>query len=516
MQPEGLHGTPPGKLFWLVLLVLFWAGFGLTGRDAWKAEEALAFAQVWHWLQFGRLPLESPLYVLTSGVLARVFETGLDWQDGARLASGLFTLLTVLLTALAARRLFGPGYGAAATLLLVWAFGFMLRAHALLPETALMAAYALLLLGLVETRRGSTLGSWLLGLGLAGAVLARGLGDGLLGLAMALAVLVLPGHVERAYRRALPRGLLLAAGLLAAWMFILAGAGQLQAWWSLQSTGLAPLPRTGYLLSMLVWYAWPAWPLAAWAIWHEHRKLGRGHPLHLPLLATALLFLAAHLPSLSRDGAALPLLLPLTLLAAHGVATLKRGAAQAFYWFGVTCFLFFLIAFWVYFAALELGWPPGLARHMARLVPDYAASAGRAEIGLAGAASVLWLLAVPFFPRAQLRPALVWATGMALTWTLVIALFRPWIEAGWGYRPLVRGLAGHLPAGECVSLEVDPAAQVIFSYHLGDRVGGAGRDCPWLFVQGKAGNGYRDGYRSVWQAVRPRQKDQAFQLLRRE
>lgn len=515
-QSTGLHATPPDKLVWLVLLVLFWAGLGLTGREAWKHEEALAFQPVLDWLRDGRWPIASPLHVWVAGVLSRLTESSLDWQDGARLASGLFTLLSLLFTSLAARRLFGPGHGAAAALLLMGAFGLMLRAHALLPETALMAAWSLYLLGLADARQGGAQAPWPLGLGLAAVVLARGLGDGGLALVLALVLLTLPGPEVRAYRRALARGLILAAGLLAAWLALLAQAGQAGDWWAWQTRGLVPAPRTGYLFSMLVWFAWPAWPLAAWAVWHEHRKLGRASALHLPLLAVLLLFLAAHLPSLSKDGAALPLLLPLCLLAAHGVGTLRRGAAQAFYWFGVTCFVFFALAFWLYFAALEWGWPAGVARHLARLVPGYSPATSTLNLGLAIGATLLWLLAVPLFPRAQLRPALVWATGMALTWTLVASLYRPWIEAGWGYRPLVEGLRARLPAGQCVQLETDRAARVVLGFRLGGQVGVSGTECPWRLVQANATDYREAGYQTVWRATRPRQKGQVFWLLRRE
>lgn len=514
-QDTALHPTPVSKRVWLILLVLFWAGFGLTGRDAWKTEEALAFAQVWLWLQDGLLPLHSPLYVLTSGTLARLAESGLDWQDGARLASGLFSGLSILFTALTARALFGPGYGAAATLLLMGAFGFMLRAHALLPEAALMAAYALLLLGIAAALTSSRHGGWLMGLALAGLVLARGLGDGIIGLLLMLGPLLLPGRPPRGYRRDLLIALTMGGALFLTWLAALLHSGQWTLWWTGQWAGLAPAPRSGYLFSMLIWFAWPAWPLAGWAAWHEHRKLGRGHELHLPLLATALFFLAAHLPALSKDGAALPLLLPLTLLAAHGVGTLKRGAAQAFYWFGVTCFLFFAIAFWLYFAALEWGWPAGLARQMVKLVPNYVPSVGRGYLWLAGGVTLLWLLAVPLFPRAQLRPALVWATGMALTWTLLIALFRPWIETGWGYRATIQTLGQAFPADACARLEVDPAARVMFRYHWGSRVAEANGSCDWLLAR-QTGDADRPGYHLMAEASRPRQKDQVFQLLRRD
>src|SRR5512134_1379929 len=121
---------------WLAVFLTAWCFIGLTGRDAWKPEEALALAPLLDWLALGGLPAASPfpLHTLLSGLTAWLTQPWLDIQDGARLASGLLTLAALGLTGLAARTLYGPGYNATAMLALLGCFGLMLRAHALLPE----------------------------------------------------------------------------------------------------------------------------------------------------------------------------------------------------------------------------------------------------------------------------------------------------------------------------------------------------------------------------------------------
>ncbi len=521
MTPEPMHPLNRAQQFWLLALLLFWSFFGMTGRDAWKAEEALALGPVLDWLRAGVPPATSPspLFTLLASACARLTAPWLNIQDGARLASGLATFLTLSLSGLTARRLFGPGYGAAATLALLGAFGLFLRAHALLPETTLLMAYALLLYGVALSRDEALAG----GLSLAVALVGIALGHGIADLAAALFIIILPllspSWTSAAYRRALGLGLAAAAALLAAWagLLYLDGGNVLAAWWQHFIQGWRPVRRPLAILELLSWFAWPLWPLALWTLWNERRRLARRPELH-PLLAAAAVSLAlAHWPAFSGGGSALPLLLPLALLAAHGIAELKRGAAQALYWFGVLCFLFFILAFWVYFAAIEWGWPSAMAARLARLTPAYRPGQGPAWLPwLAAAASLLWLAVIPLFPRAKVRPVLVWASGMVLIWLLLIALFRPWAEASWGYRPMLRALATQLPANACLRADVDPAMRVMLRLHLGPRYRERG-DCRyWLLLTGRkpamTAGWPVDG---VWSGFRPRSNEQRYILYRR-
>lgn len=516
-----MNPVAPSRWFWFVLLVVFWAFHGLVGRDAWRAEEALALAPILDWLSGERSVWASPapLHTLIAGLFA---DSGLagDMQDGARIASGVFTLTALLFVGLAARALFGAGFGLVAALALLGGFGLMLRAHALLPETALLAAWAALLWGVAEARQRPKRATITIALAITALTLGlRGLPDFLAATLVVLTPLASTTWRAPGYRLAALSGIGWAIALIAialAWLFM---NGQLSAWWSLH--GIAhylPLRSPGSAYSELVWFAWPLWPLALAAVWHAHRRLTRETALHPPLLALAILLLAALAPAWSRDGALLPALAPLALLAAYAVDVLRRGASQAFYWFGVLCFLFFALAFWVYFVALEWGTPVRLATHMARLTPNYqTGSVGVPDILLAAGVTLLWLIAIPLFPRAKIRPILVWATGMVLVWTLLASLFRPWIEAGWGYRPMIADLARHLPAHACLDVDVDPAMATMLRVHLDVE---RRANCPWRLIrhdrksgaEEEATTGWHDGSVLLWQGWRPRQKSLGYRL----
>ena len=507
-----MNPARPAQLFWLILLAAFWAFYGLTGRDAWKPEEALALAPILEAMPDPARAWQAPapLHAWAGAVTAKLAAPWLPLQDGARLASGLFTLMSLAFTALAARRLFGPGFGATAVLALVGCLGLMLRMHALAPETTLLAAWSALLAGVACGRDSPRLGGALIGLSLSALFLGlRGLPDLAAGLVLALLPMLSPDWRRPPYRRALLLGLGLAGVLSAAVLLYLHSSGQLAAW--LRWHGWQPLGSDSSSLrafSELPWLAWPVWPLALAALWHEHRRLGRARELHLPLIALFAALLSSLGPSWSRDGGLLPLLPPLALLATYGVDSMKRGAAQAFYWFGVICFIFFIFAFWIYFAALEWGLPARLAAHVARLTPSYQPGAvAGASLLLAMVASALWLLAIPLFPRAKARPVLVWASGMVLVWTLLIALFRPWMEAGWGYQPVIADLKRHLPANACLKIDTDPAMHTMLRYHLQPR---HSADCPWLLVSAER-KAVTDSA-PVWEGARPRHKKQRYLL----
>jgi 4-amino-4-deoxy-L-arabinose transferase-like glycosyltransferase len=510
-----MHAPSRAEKFWLFVFLAVWCFFGLTGRDAWKAEEAQALTPILDWLSHGGLPYASPFpfHTLISGLFALLSQPWLDAQDGARLASGALTLSALLLTGLAAKRLFGPGYGAAAALALMGSFGLMLRAHALLPETTLLLGYAWLMHGVSLARQDTLKGA--AAIALAGLVLSlsRGLPDLLATVLIVLLPLLSRDWRHADYRRAALSGLTGLAGLLMVWLAALSASGDhaVAAWWAQFTARLAPDQSPIALFNLLSWFAWPVWPLALWTLWHEHRRLAREPALH-PVLAALVVTLAIGLWPTHSGGNALPALVPLALLAGHGVDTLKRGGAQGFYWFGVLCFMFFTMAFWVYFAALEWGWPQQIATHLKNMTPlSRVGNPGSGALLAAVAATLLWLVAIPLFPRAKVRPVLVWATGMALTWFLLILLFRPWAEAGWGYRPLIDDMARYLPANACLNAEVDPAMKAMLRLHLGARYRPDG-ECRYLLITRRAPP-EEDVMREVWDGFRPRDRGRHYRLF---
>jgi len=517
-----MNPTPPAKLFWLIVLLAFWAFFGLAGRDAWRTEEALALAPLLDWLagttSFWSTP--SPLHTLVAGISIKLNLPSGDIQDSARLVSGLFTVIALLFTGLSARGLYGPGFGSAAAIALVGGFGLMLRAHALLAETALLAVWSVLLYGVVAAKRPGISGVLSIGIALPMLLLGlRGLPDLAAALAIILLPLLSPHWSDRQYRKSVSRGLLVASGLIFMALMYLWLSDNFSGWLQWHGFDRFIPPRSpDKAYSELPWLAWPLWPVALAGIWHAHRRLPRAAELHVPMIAVAVLLIAALAPAWSRDGALMPVLIPLALLAANGVDTLRRGAAQAFYWFGVLFFAVLVLAIWVYFVAIEWGYPTGLALRLARLTPSYQLGAvDTFAFASAAAATLLWIIVTPLFPRAKNRPILVWATGMILVWVLITTLFRPWIEAGWAYRPLIADFSRHLPAGACLNAEVDPAMRTMLRLHLQVPVR---QDCTWtlrLVARETVNNGYgvtQDSVENilVWEGIRPRYKAQIYQL----
>jgi hypothetical protein len=131
-----------------------------------------------------------------------------------------------------------------------------------------------------------------------------------------------------------------------------------------------PLPGFRRLLLMLPWYAWPAFPLAGWTLWAKRRQLA-STALALPIFAL-LTSAAAGQPVAWVAGSAPALLLlpPLVLLAVPGVFSLRRGAANAFDWFGMITFSVFALLAWIGWCAMTFGWPEKLARQAVDWRPD--------------------------------------------------------------------------------------------------------------------------------------------------
>ena len=513
-----MHPLSRKQRVWLILLLVFWSFYGLTGRDVWKAEEALALGHLLTSAQGGAFlgGSPSPFYTLLASQFAHWFSPWMSFQDGARLTNGVLVLLAFACTGLAARALWGAGYLAPAILALLGSLGLMLRAHALLPEAALLMGYGLLFYGLAMARIRAGWGAFILAV----AFVALGLSRGWLDLAAALLIVLLtllsPEWRRRSVAQPLVIGVLTGLAIMAALLSFVTiyQGGFPQAWWQATSEFLVPRRMPDSVFNDLAWFAWPVWPLAVWAVWHEHRRLARVETLH-PLLAGLLvLTLFAHWPGYTRETGLLPLLIPLSLLAAHGLASLKRGAAQALYWFGVLTFLFFTFMFWGYFSAIEWGWPSQAAAHMVRLTPNYAGNGvSSMALTIALTATLFWLVVIPLFPRAKVRPVLVWATGMILTWVLMMSLFKPWADAGWGYRPLLDDLATHLPARACLRTETGQDMDIMLRYYLPNQYRNQGA-CQYWLIAGEELISERDGqlWTQVWTGVRPRNKQDVYRL----
>jgi 4-amino-4-deoxy-L-arabinose transferase-like glycosyltransferase len=528
----------PARRLLVGLLCLAWLIPGLIAHDPWKPDEAYTFGVVYEMIRGGSwiapalagepFLKEPPLYYLTAAASAIFFSPLLPLHDGARLATGLYIALTLLFCGLAGRELNGPGFASLAIALLIGCFGLVVRSHQLIPQVAGMAGFAMAYYGCARALRGPLGGLWL-GTGLGIVFLSQGIPEtAIVALIALLLPLVSSAWRTRDYALALGLALLTALPWFTIWPLLLHTHSPelFRAW--LQSETVARLyagARTGlYYLRIMPWYAWPLWPLALWALW---RAFGSGPvkpAISLPLTGFVITLLALSESTDKRELFALPLLLPLTLLATPGAPALRRGAANAWYWFAVMGFTFFMLVGWVYWSGLELGVPPRLHAHLHRIQPGYAPGFKLLPFALGALYTIAWIAVLVRLKRSPERPAFVWAAGVTLTWALLAILFIGWIDTGKSYRGMIRSLEGALPPSHrCVSSrELGEPQRAMLHYFAGivtfrEEAAERRRDCDLMLVQGspqeeKAPPG---NWIKIWEGNRPGDKTERYRLYRR-
>lgn len=530
-QPLAL--APTGGWPLLALLALFLLP-GALGHAPWKTDDAANFGIVWRaaqqgdWLVFlasGSTIPEPPLFHWAGHLLAAVLTPLFAWPDAVRLAGTLFAALAAGGLYAAARRLYGPDLAGAAPLALIGCLGFLVQSHETQPMLAAMAGFAGLFAGLADAPVQPRRGAVLLGAGLATIVLAEGLV--LLPAALLVTLAPLAGNGIRPRLRTLLAGFAIAVGLALPWFVALAGDSP-QALADFLAAEVARLTAPGDVvrnatryLAILPWYAWPALPLAAVGVWKQ-RHSWRSPAFLPPLLALPALWINLALVFEARQAPALLLLVPFALLAASGVAVLRRGSAHAFDWFSRLTFSLIVMLAWLGYAAIHLGWPPKLSHNFLRLSPGF--EPGIAPPLLAGAVLVtgLWFWLVATSSRSPLRSLAHWSAGLTAMWLLIVLLWLPWIEHIKSYTSVARSLHEALPANHsvCVASEdLGEAQRAALEYALDQRLperSGAGAECRYLLIQGVREEVTPGAeWRKVWEGQRPNDRVERLRLYHR-
>lgn len=497
-----------------------WLVPGLVGHAPWKGGDGEHFVQLWRLLQSHEAPqavsATPPLYYWVAMATAWLTSPILPLADGARLASGLFIALTLFFVARTARVLYGAEAGWAAGLILLGCVGLLVRGHELNAATAQFAAAAIMLYGLSSLSRDWR-GGWALGGGAVLMLLAGGAAEAVVVLAVAaLLPPLLADFRSPMARRALAWSLVGVLLFGTAWLAFLATqqiplihAFNLQRW--VASNGLRP----GYYPGILGWYAWPAWPLAAWAVYRGRRQW-RTPGIALPL-GTLLAVLALYaFDARPGEEQGLILLLPLALLGAGGLFTLRRGAANALSWFGVMLFGFIGLVFWVYWTAHDLGTPARLAARLTKLGMTGVGELRPWALALGVVVTLAWIGFLARVQRSPLRPVLVWTAGMTFIWTLLMALFQAPLDSRLSYASVGAALAAQVPAAECVQThQVRSQQRQLLAYHSGRRLVPADIGCKWLLVETRrreAAPHIPADWIKHWEGARPGDRSDRFHL----
>lgn len=527
---------------------------GLFGHDPWKNDDAIHFGIAWSLLQghdglvpqLGGSPwLETPpLYYWLAATLGRLLgDAGLGLlplHAAIRLASGLCGALMLGLLVFAGRTLHevskqdpanaetGRLAGNAAALIAIGCLGLLIPIHDTQPLIGLLAGSAATYAGLALILNRPFTGGALAGFGLGFGFLTSGM-PALLNLAPLIILLPLNRHWRSpSALRGLLTAALIGTLLCATWPMLLwtQHPDQLNLWWEhalasmhYQSEWWRALPHFAELLS---WFAWPALPLAFWALWLKRRHLAQ--PLiALPLTGTLLSFIALLFYGEPRPLPALALLVPLTLQAASSAHMLRRGAANAFDWFGMMTFSILAGLVWLGSIAMTAGVPVKIANNIARLVPGFVTQFSWPAYVLASLLTLAWLWLIFAGSRSPWRGVSHWAGGVTLMWVLLTTLWLPWIDYGKSYRAVAESLHQAIPANvTCIAgRDLGSAQKVSLEYFSGIRTIAAGTPaghaCPLLLEQGsEQAEKTPRHWRKIWEGHRPGDRSERLRLFLRD
>lgn len=519
----------------LLLLCAIWLGIGLVGHQPWRPDEAQSISIIKHLLEGGDwvVPMlagtpslkNPPLYYLSAAASAKLFSPWLAMHDAARLVTGLWMALALLMVGMAGREMWGKGQGRQTTFIFLGSIGLFLSAHLLAPEVAGLCGYAMAFYGLALAQRRPWRAAVLIGCGIGIAFLASGLQSTQI---IVLCALLLP-VLFRAWRRksyltSLGAGLILALPWLAIWLAALwQRSPDLARDWLFLGKHAFDDRNLGYFVVTLSWFAWPALPLAAWSLWHY-----RSHLLRRPQFQLGLVFLLVALLILGfgaddRDIHALPMLVPLALVGSAAIEQLWRNAASLLDWFGIMLFGTVGFLIWLGWIALMTGLPAKLAERAHKLSPAYIPEFSAAAFLIAAVMTLLWLLIVFKTNKRSNRATITdWAVGITMAWTVLMTLWLPWLDAAKSYQAVLVSMGKTLPGNyACMNSKgLGDSQRALLDYYLNIKplaVDNTQRlDCDLYLIQEDRGHptpAPGTQWEQLWEGKRASDRHEMFRLF---
>ncbi len=473
----------------LIAIFLAWLLPGLVGRDLWKADEPYSFGLVNHIIKSGDWVVPTlagepfmekpPLYYLSAAAFARIFSPWMQLHDAARMATAFYMMLTLLFVGLTARELLGKEHSEITMLILLGCTGLQITGHKLITDVSLLTGFSLALYGLALCRRRPALGGVWIGMGTGIGFMSKGLlAPGLIGLIALAMPLLFAEWRNRRYFFSLFIALAAALPWLVIWPYALfhRSPDLFKEWFWLQNMGRFFGHRRwgerdvpGFYFFTLPWYALPALPLALWTLWHNRRSWRDRPALQLPLTAFLVMLTVLSVSSSARSIYGLPMLLPLTLLAATGTDSLPDKAKKAISRFSIAFFGMLFGLLWLGWIIIVTGRPSFAASKLNYLQPDYAHAFNVVLVVVACVYTVAWLIAVIRSARLPYHPVINWTAGAIVTWGLLMTLWLPWLDARSGYQSLFTSLKEAIPSpcGVIASQGVGESERAVLEYYAG-------------------------------------------------
>ncbi len=521
----------------LALLFILWMVPGIVARDPWKADEPYSFGIVQDMIRSGdvivptltgeRFLEKPPLFFATAALFGRLVSPPLEPFFATRLATVFYMALALAFLGLAAVELYGRDSFAFAVVLLIGCLNLQVTAHKLITDVALLSGFSIGLYGLVVTKRRPAAGGLWLGTGTGIGFLSKGvIAPGMLGvIALALPLLF---AAWRKKQYILSLGIALAAALpwLVIWPAMLYHRSpELLRYWlwdqnfgrflgfNTGAVGFNPATHDShaFFILNLVWIAWPAVLPAGWALWH-FRRSWRVHPVYqLPLVSFLVIIGVLSASTTNRVLYALPLLLPVTLLAVPGIEALpgkakEIGSRASLLFFGLVA-----LVLWSGWFVLMSGVPAALASKLHDFQPDYVPSVNWTLLCAAVLYTLVWVVLASRSASSPDNLALTWTLGTVLAWSLIMTLWLPALDSGSSYRADFTDLRKALPARySCVArLGLGESERAMLEHYAAVTTRPAGTsaagECDLLLEQ-RAGKSLRlagPEWQEIWQHKHP-------------
>jgi len=532
-------------LAFVVLLGIAYVLPGLVGHDPWKPDEAYSFGMIYHILNAGDwvVPMvagepfmeKPPLYYVSAAYMAKLLFSWMPLHDAARLTSGIYTAVTLALVGLSARANWGDGHGSLAVMILLGSLGLVTHSHMMYTDTALLTGFALAFYGLILSRTQVVVAGLALGTGVGMGFMSKGLiAVGMIG-CIAVLLPVFAAWRNRAYLRCLMVALIAAAPWLTIWPFALYQRSPelFMQWFWINNIGrffgfahLGASTEPWFCAETLLWFAFPALPLALWTAWQLKWEELKQPAFQLPALAFVVMVTILGVSRSARAVYMLPLLLPLSVLAAGGARSLPRRFAATADWLCRVVFGLLAVALWWCWIEMALqGRPPEWAWLAAYLPMDFKPVFQGAALAVAVALTLAWALLLYTLNKWNIRPVISWVAGLTLVWGLLLTLWLPWLDSAKSYREVFASMQRALPLGSgCVaSLHLGESERAMLEYMAGvvsvRREIEADAACDLILVQSRNGTqeqASEHGWRLIWEGNRPGDSREGFRLFARE
>lgn len=445
------------KMHLLLVLCAVWLLMGLIGHSPWKPYESHSISTIKTILDTGNLiaPTSAsnieitnpPLYYLSAAIVAKILNPILPLHDAARITTGLWMIITLLMIGMTGRELWGKGFGRQTTFVFIGSLGLVLSAHTLMPAVSALTGIATSFYALALAKRRPYRASILLAAGLSVGFLSTGL--------QALTIILATSFVlpclfsfwrNKSYASVIGSSLILASPFLLGWPIVCHYfyPEALSQWWALSLKQFQNSEHF-YFLRTLLWYSWPALPLAVWGLWRYRSQLISKPKFQLSITFFIVAWLVIGFGN-GNEVSALPLLIPLTALAGGSIESLKRGTAAALTWFGLILFGLMSSLIWLGWIAMITGSPAKIKERLMFLSGMQQLNFSVVAFTIAAAVTLTWLFAILRSQHTNRSSATNWAIGMTAVWTLLMTLWLPMIDSARSYRTVFSSLKYALPA----------------------------------------------------------------------